>query len=133
MTLEQLRALCAIVDEGGFRAAAGTLHRSQSTISIAIAKLEDEIGVSLFSRDSYRPKLTASGRSLYEKATAVLSKAGEFTNLAHHYSVGEEPELRLAISTLVPFDRWVAADPCRCWAGFGPVPRTAAPRSEASR
>ncbi len=103
MTLEQLKVLCAIVDEGGFRAAAGTLHRSQSAISIAIRKLEDEVGVSLFSRDAYRPELTAEGRSLYEKACAVLSKAGEFTALAHSYSVGEESELRLAISALVPF------------------------------
>ena len=102
MTLEQLKAICAIFDEGGFRVAAGRLHRSQSAISIAIRKLEEEIGVSLFSRDSYRPELTTEGRSLYEKALAVLSKAGDFTNLAHRYSMGEEPELRFAISTLFP-------------------------------
>ncbi len=102
MTLEQLKAFCAIVDEGGFRAAAGSLHRSQSAISIAIRKLEEEFGVPLFSRDGYRPELTTEGRSLYEKALAVLSKAGDFTNLAHRYSMGEEPELRLAISALFP-------------------------------
>ncbi len=49
MTLEQLKVLCAIVDEGGFRAAAETLHRSQSAISIAIRKLEEELDLSLFS------------------------------------------------------------------------------------
>ena len=104
MTLEQLKVLCAIVEKGSFRAAAETLHRSQSSVSIAIRKLEVEMGLSLFSRDGYRPELTAEGRPLYEKARTVLSKTDEFAALAYRYSAGEEPELRLAISTLVPID-----------------------------
>ena len=104
MTLEQLKVLCAIVEKGSFRAAAETLHRSQSSVSIAIRKLEVEMGLSLFSRDGYRPELTAEGRPLYEKARTILSKTDEFAALAYRYSAGEEPELRLAISTLVPID-----------------------------
>jgi len=39
MTLEQLRALCAVVEHGGFHAASEALFRSQSAISIAIKNL----------------------------------------------------------------------------------------------
>ncbi len=104
MTLNQLKILCAVVDKGGFRAAAETLHRSQSAISLAIRKLEEELDLSLFSRDGYRPQLTAEGRTIYDKAQTVLSKSEELTTLAHRYSLGEEPELRLAISATIPID-----------------------------
>ncbi len=104
MTLNQLKILCAVVDKGGFRAAAETLHRSQSALSLAIRKLEEELGLSLFSRDGYRPQLTAEGRTIYDKAQTVLSKSEELTTLAHRYSLGEEPELRLAISATIPID-----------------------------
>ncbi len=121
MTLEQLKVLCAIVEKGSFRGAAEALHRSQSSVSIAIRKLEAEMGLSLFSRDSYRPELTAEGRPLYEKARTVLSKTDEFTALAHRYTVGEEPELRLAISTLVPIDPIM--DVLKQMAGLAPATR----------
>ena len=104
MTLNQLKILCAVVDKGGFRAAAEILHRSQSAISLAIRKLEEELDLSLFSRDGYRPQLTAEGRTIYDKAQTVLSKSEELTTLAHRYSLGEEPELRLAISAIIPID-----------------------------
>ncbi len=105
MTLEQLRVLCAIVDQGGFRAAAETLYRSQSAVSIAIRNLEKELELKLFLRDQYRPVLTDEGRSLYEKARTVLSHANEFSVLAQHFSMGEEPELRLAMSAIAPVER----------------------------
>ena len=104
MTLNQLKILCAIVEEGGFRAAAGSLNRSQSAVSLAIRKLEQELNLSLFSRDSYRPQLTAEGRTIYDKAHTVISKVDELTTLADRYSLGEEPELRLAISAMIPVD-----------------------------
>ncbi|NQU56130.1 MAG: LysR family transcriptional regulator [Rhodospirillales bacterium] len=104
MTLEQLRVLCAIVDQGGFRAAAETLFRSQSAVSIAIRKLEEELDLKLFLRDQYRPVLTDEGRSLYDKARTVLSHAAEFSTLAQHFSMGEEPELRLAMSAVAPVE-----------------------------
>jgi DNA-binding transcriptional LysR family regulator len=105
MTLDQLKALHAVVENGGFRAASEALFKSQSAISIAIRKLEEELDVTLFLRDQYRPALTDEGRALYEKARTILSHTNEFTNLAQHFSAGEEPELRLAMSSLVPVDQ----------------------------
>ncbi|MDX8390379.1 MAG: LysR family transcriptional regulator [Mariprofundaceae bacterium] len=104
MTLEQLKVMCAIVDHGGFRAASEALYKSQSAISIAIRKLEEELNVTLFQREQYRPKLTEEGEILYKKAKSILSHANEFTSLAQHFSMGEEPNLRLAMSGVVPVE-----------------------------
>ena len=46
-TLEQWRVLQAIVDAGGFAQAAQELHRSQSSVSYAIARLQEQVGVPL--------------------------------------------------------------------------------------
>jgi DNA-binding transcriptional LysR family regulator len=66
------------------------------------------LGLKLFLRDQYRPVLTDEGRSLYEKARTVLSHANEFSTLAQHFSTGEEPELRLAMSAIAPVERIMA-------------------------
>ncbi len=105
MTLEQLKALQAVVESGGFRAASEAIFKSQSAISIAIRKLEDELGISLFQRDKYRPTLTNEGKALYKKALIILNHSNEFTNLAQHFSMGEEPELRIAMSGITPIEQ----------------------------
>ncbi|MDT8377004.1 MAG: LysR family transcriptional regulator [Mariprofundaceae bacterium] len=102
MTLDQLKVLRAIVEFGGFRPAAEALFKSQSAISIAIRKLEEELGITLFLRDQYRPTLTGEGKALYEKAGTILSHTEEFITTAHHFAAGEEPELRLSMSAIVP-------------------------------
>lgn len=104
MTLDQLKVLCTIVEQGSFRAAAERLNRSQSALSIAIRKLEEEFRIQLFSRDQYRPVLTEEGRSLYDKAKTVLRHSAEFSNLAQHFAMGEEPQLRIALSAVFPLE-----------------------------
>jgi len=104
MTLDQLKVLCTIVEQGSFRAAAERLNRSQSALSIAIRKLEEEFRIQLFSRDQYRPVLTEEGRSLYDKAKTVLRHSAEFAHLAQHFAMGEEPYLRLALSAVFPLE-----------------------------
>jgi len=104
MTLEQLKVFCAIVDHGGFRAAANSLYKSQSAISIALKKLESELKVSLFQRDQYRPVLTSEGKELYKKANVILKHSDEFSLLAEHFAMGEEPELRIAMSGIAPIE-----------------------------
>ena len=104
MTLEQLKYLQAIVVHGSFRAAAESLFRSQSSLSISIQKLEAELGVSLFERKGYRPTLTAEGTAIYQKANHLLRKSQAIKDLAEHLSSGCEPELRLAISGILPIE-----------------------------
>lgn len=104
MTIDQLRALCAVTETGSFRAAADKLYKSQSAISIAIGKLESELAITLFERNSYRPTLTAEGQLLYNKARSILARTRDFTQLAEHLSKGEEPSIRLAISGILPIE-----------------------------
>ncbi|MDQ6970287.1 MAG: LysR family transcriptional regulator [Mariprofundus sp.] len=105
MTLEQLRCLCAVVEKGGFHAAAESLFRSQSAISIAVKKLEQELQLSLFDRKGYRPALTAEGQVLYSKAKGILSRCSELSSIARHFSQGEETEISIALSAIAPVEQ----------------------------
>ncbi len=105
MTLEQLRAFSAVVESGGFHAAAESLFRSQSAISIAIRNLEQELGLSLFDRGEYRPQLTNEGQVLYGKAKRMLAHSDEFADIARHFAEGEETEVSLALSAIAPVEQ----------------------------
>ncbi|WP_167631469.1 LysR family transcriptional regulator [Mariprofundus ferrooxydans] len=105
MTLDQLRALCAVVEKGGFHAAAEVLYRSQSAISIAVKNLEQELGLSLFDRKGYRPVLTPEGHVLYGKARSILSRSEDMSSIASHFARGEEPEISIALSAIAPVEQ----------------------------
>lgn len=72
MDLRQLRAVVAVVDEGGFTKAAATLHVAQPSLSQSIKALEAELGVALFDRVGRRVLLTAAGRALLPAARQAL-------------------------------------------------------------
>jgi len=105
MTLEQLRAFHAVVEEGGFHAASVSLYRSQSAISIAIKNLEQELGITLFDRKGYRPALTSEGQVLYGKAKSILSRSEEFSSIARHFAEGEETEVSIALGAIAPVEQ----------------------------
>jgi len=105
MTLEQLRALCAVVEKGGFHAASVSLFRSQSAVSIAIRNLEQELGISLFDRQGYRAGLTPEGHVLYGKAKNILSRSDEFSSIARHFAEGEETEISIALGAIAPVEQ----------------------------
>lgn len=102
LTLDQLRVLVCVADEGSFSAAARALSRSQSVISQTIANIEDIQGVTLFDRSTYRPTATEGGRVLITQARAVLASANQFEAVAAGMRAGLEAELALAIDPLVP-------------------------------
>ncbi|WP_151718708.1 LysR family transcriptional regulator [Gemmobacter serpentinus] len=104
MKHDQLLALEAIVTTGTFRGAAERLNKSQSAISHTIRQLEDELELTLFSRDSYRPQLTAEGRVFYREASRVLAQMRDLGATAARLRAREEPELRLAIAATLPLE-----------------------------
>lgn len=95
-----LKYFLAVVEAGGFSAAAARLYVSQSTISTQIGKLEDMLNVQLFDRE-HGYKLTAEGRLMQHYAESTLKRRKHFvqTLLAIH-SATVEP-LRLGISPFV--------------------------------
>ncbi|WP_038250721.1 LysR family transcriptional regulator [Ghiorsea bivora] len=109
MTLEQLKYLDAIVKHGSFRAAAESVFRSQSSLSISIQKLEHELNIKLFERSGYRPILTHAGKAIYAKAKKVLNNSREIHDLARHLAQGHEAELRLAVSGIIPLEPIIEA------------------------
>ena len=102
LTLDQLRVLVAIADEGSFSAAGRKLDRAQSAISQAVATLEGIQGVLLFDRSGHRPVVTKAGRSLISQARVVLAGAARFEDMAAGMREGVEPELAVAIDPLAP-------------------------------
>jgi DNA-binding transcriptional LysR family regulator len=72
MTLSQLRVLLAIVDHGGFTAAAEHLGVSQPSVSRAIATIEDELRTAMFARNKEGIVLTEAGRLAAVRAREAL-------------------------------------------------------------
>jgi len=102
MTLDQLRVLTAIADQGSVLAAAGVLHRTQPTISVAMRKLEEELDLSLFDRSSYRALLTPQGEQLCQHAREILQQVEHFLSRAKYLATGYEPSIALAIEAGYP-------------------------------
>jgi len=102
MTLEQLRTLVMIADSGGVLAAAEGMNKTQPTVSVAIRKLEEELGVPILSRDRYRAELTPEGEALCRQARIILKQSRQLSELAGHLARGNEPELRIAIEASCP-------------------------------
>ena len=65
-TLDQLRVLLAVVEQGSFSAAARILNRTQSVVSYTIANLETQLGLQLFARGRRNPVLTEAGRAVLQ-------------------------------------------------------------------
>jgi len=74
MDLRQLRYFAAVARERNFTRAAEQLHIAQPPLSRQIQLLEEELGVSLLSRDTRPVQLTEAGRLLYEQALQVLGR-----------------------------------------------------------
>lgn len=72
--LADLRAFLAVADLGSFRAASEALHLSQSALSRRVDKLEDALGVALFTRSTRKVELTTVGRAFVHKARNVLNE-----------------------------------------------------------
>ena len=77
MDLFQLETFLAVAEERSFSRAATRLHRTQSAVSQAIAKLEAELGEVLLERSSRDGTLTDAGEVLREYAVKLLNLRGE--------------------------------------------------------
>ena len=96
MTLQQLRYLIAIAEYGSINAAAQNLYASQSNLSTAIKELEQELGITIFTRSNRGVTLTNDGTELLGYARQVIEQA---TMLEERYAPGEAKHARLSIST----------------------------------
>jgi len=82
MTLTELRYIVALARERHFGRAAEKCFVSQPTLSVAVKKLEDELGVALFERGGAEVAVTPVGLRIVEQAQRVLEEATAIRNLA---------------------------------------------------
>ncbi len=100
--LDQWAVLASIVDEGGFAAAAEVLHKSQSAVSYAVARLQEALGISLLEVDGRRAVLTAHGKTLLKRVRPLLRDLDTLEELAQTLKQGWEPELKLVVDVAFP-------------------------------
>jgi len=113
-TLDQWSALVAVVEAGGYAQASTRLHRTQSTITYTIKKLEDVLGVKVFELQGRKAVLTPAGEVLYRRGRALVDEASRLERASAGLARGWEPEIRLAVDIIFP--TWLLLE---CMAAFG--------------
>ncbi|WP_076592457.1 LysR substrate-binding domain-containing protein [Herminiimonas arsenitoxidans] len=82
MTLTELKYIVAVAREKHFGHAAEACHVAQPTLSVAIKKLEDELGVTLFERGGSEISMTPLGVQIVAQAERVLEQTAAIKEIA---------------------------------------------------
>lgn len=82
MTLNELRYIVTLAQEQHFGRAAERCYVSQPTLSIAVKKLEDELGIALFERSKTRVQPTPLGEKIVTQAQLVLEQTAAIKDIA---------------------------------------------------
>lgn len=103
MTLQQLRYIVAIDDHRHFGKAAEACGLTQSTLSLMVKKLEEELDVRIFDRDAHPVTPTAIGRQVIDRAKVVLYNAEQLVEMTRSEKETLSGPLKIAlISSVVP-------------------------------
>jgi len=102
VTLEQWSVLQAVVDHGGFAQAARALHRSQSSVSYTLARLQEQLGSPLLHIVGRKAVLTEIGAVMLRQSRQLVQNARELEQLAHSLQSGWEAEVHLVVDAAYP-------------------------------
>lgn len=80
--LTSLAVFAAVVECGGFSAAARRLNMSATAVSSHVQALEDRLGVRLLNRTTRRVSLTEVGRAYYERSSRIISDIDDADRIA---------------------------------------------------
>jgi len=103
--LEQWAVLAAVVDRGGYAQAAAALHRSQSAVSYAVSRLQEELDLPLLAIEGRKAVLTPHGQTLLQRARSILRDLNTLELLARSLKQGWEPQLTLVVDAAFPRER----------------------------
>jgi len=104
MTLNELKYILAVNQEKHFRKAADKCFVSQPTLSIAIKKLEDELGVILFERHKQEILVTPIGKEIIQQAEEIFERTKNIKELAKEHQGDLSAELKIgAIYSIAPY------------------------------
>lgn len=102
ISLDALELLDAIERGGSLAAAAKEMHRVPSTVSYAVSKLEDDLGVQIFDRAGGRLALTETGRALLADGRELLIAARHLQHKVARIAKGWEAEFTIGMDLLFP-------------------------------
>lgn len=102
ISLDQWNVLVSVVESGSYSKAAERIHKSQSTLTYAVQKLEKLLGVKVFEIRGRKAVLTPTGEVLYRRGKTLLQDAARLEHAAGALAQGWEPELRLAVDVVFP-------------------------------
>lgn len=106
--LNLLRAFVAVAETASFSKAAGRMDAPKSTVSRAVKKLEEELGVRLLHRTTRSVALSTAGEAFYERvAPRLRDLEGALVDLPEQ---DEEPTGELRVTASVDFGSVVLAD-----------------------
>jgi len=104
MTLTELRYVITLAQQKHFGRAAKVCHVSQPTLSVAINKLEQELGVAIFERDRNSVRVTEIGEKIITQAQRALDEVSQIRDLAQGSKSQLNAPLRVgAIYTVGPY------------------------------
>lgn len=112
MDLNRATTFVRVVEAGGFTRAADLLGLPPSSVSRSVAKLEDELGVTLLERTTRKIALTEAGRAYFERAREALAGLEEATSLA----LDAAREIHGVVRVAFPLD--LGASAARLLGGF---------------
>ncbi|MDH4274509.1 MAG: LysR family transcriptional regulator [Gammaproteobacteria bacterium] len=104
VSLDHWRALVTVVDCGGYALAAERLHRSQSSVSYAVARLQQQLGIDVLRIEGRKAQLTEAGEALVRRARDLLDEARAIESFARSLAQGWEAEIRLVVDAAFPID-----------------------------
>src|ERR1700690_355799 len=107
VTLDQLRAFVAVVEQGSFSAAARRLKRVQSAISASMANLETHLGIALWDRSAKVARLTDQGQAVLVAARRVLAEVDALKRVTASMVQGLETSVSLCVDALFPVEALV--------------------------
>jgi LysR family hydrogen peroxide-inducible transcriptional activator len=104
MTLTELRYVITLAQVKHFGRAAQKCHVSQPTLSVAIGKLESELGVTIFERDRNEVRITEIGQQIIVQAQRALEEAAAIKEIAQAGKSQLKNPLKIgAIYTIAPY------------------------------
>lgn len=104
INLDALLVLDAIAKSASFSGAAKALHCAPSSVTYAIQKLEDRLGVVLFDRRGHRAHLTTAGKALLCEGRDLLSLADGISRNIKRVALRSQSELRIVVGQLISYE-----------------------------
>lgn len=101
MELRQLEYFRTVCQFNNITKAANSLHVSQPSITVAIQKLEEELGVKLFDRSQKQLALTPEGSTFLQRVSAILDRVQDVEREMHDYRILQKGSIKIGIPPMI--------------------------------